>query len=277
MTQKREMTDDKTNFGEAYCQSGDLLIEYLKCNENDGRNTMDHKNAFRKGLIDGIPICLGYLSVSFAFGIFAVGSGLAPMEAILISMSCVTSAGQLAAVPIMVGQGGLMELAISQLVINLRYALMSVSLSQKFDSEVTLADRFAIAFVNTDEVFAVASGQYGKVSKWYMYGLESMPWVGWAVGTTIGALAGNVLPEVVTVSLGVAIYGMFVAIVLPEAKQSRPVAMCVVIAMALSCLLYYVPVFKWIPSGFAVIVCAVAASAIMAVLAPIPGEEETDD
>lgn len=238
---------------------------------------MDHKNAFRKGLIDGIPICLGYLSVSFAFGIFAVSSGLAPVEAILISMSCVTSAGQLAAVPIMVGQGGLLELAISQLVINLRYALMSVSLSQKFDSSVSLADRFAIAFVNTDEVFAVASGQFGKVGKWYMYGLESMPWLGWTVGTIIGALAGNILPEVVTVSLGLAIYGMFVAIVLPEARKSRPVAICVVIAMVLSCLFYYVPALNRVPSGFAVIVCAVAASAIMAVLAPIPEEEESDD
>ena len=127
---------------------------------------MNKKNLFLKGLVDGIPICLGYISVSFAFGIFAVENGLSPLEAIFISMTCVTSAGQLAAVPIIALQGGLAQLAISQLVINMRYALMSISLSQKLDREVTLADRFAIAFVNTDEVFAVASGQNGQVSKW---------------------------------------------------------------------------------------------------------------
>lgn len=235
---------------------------------------MNKKNAFTKGLLDGIPICLGYLSVSFAFGIFAVENGLSPVEALLISMSCVTSAGQLAAVPIIAGGGGLLELAISQLVINMRYALMSISLSQKLDEKVTTPDRFAIAFVNTDEVFAVASGQYGKVSKWYMYGLMITPWAGWAAGTITGALAGNVLPAVVTSSLGVAIYGMFIAIVVPEMKKSKAVALCVAIAVAMSCLFYFAPVLKTIPSGFAIIICACAASAIMAAVAPIATEEE---
>lgn len=231
------------------------------------------KNDFRRGLIDGIPICLGYLSVSFAFGIFAVESGLEVWQAVLISMTCVTSAGQLAAVPIIAGAGGLLELAISQLVINMRYALMSISLSQKLDEHVRLTDKLAIAFVNTDEVFALASGQKGKVSKWYMYGLMLTPWAGWALGTTIGAVAGNILPAIVTAALGVAIYGMFIAIVVPEAKKSRPTALCVAIAVALSCLFAWVPVLKAVPSGFAIIVCAVAASAIMAFVAPL-GEEE---
>lgn len=232
------------------------------------------KNAFLKGLIDGIPIGLGYLSVSFAFGIFAVGSGLLPVEALLISMTCVTSAGQLAAVPVMTAGGSLMELAISQLVINLRYALMSISLSQKFDEDVKLRDRFAIAFFNTDEIFAVASGQQGKVSKWYMYGLALTPWLGWSGGTITGALAGNILPPVVTSSLGVAIYGMFLAIVIPEAKKDRAVALCVAIAVGLSCLFAFVPALKAVPSGFTVIICAVIASAVMAFAAPIPEEVE---
>lgn len=230
---------------------------------------MNKKNAFQKGLIDGIPICLGYLSVSFAFGIFAVENGLSPLEAVLISMSCVTSAGQLAAVPIIAGGGSLIELAISQLVINMRYALMSISLSQKFDDSVKTRNRFPIAFVNTDEVFAVASGQFGKVSKWYMYGLELLPWAGWALGTTLGALAGDILPAIVTSSLGVAIYGMFIAIVVPVAKQERGVSLCVAIAVVLSCLFTYVPQLSQIPSGFAIIICAVIASAVMAVAAPI--------
>ena len=236
---------------------------------------MNRKNAFLKGLVDGIPICLGYVSVSFAFGIFAVASGLSPVEALLISASCVTSAGQLAAVPIIAGMGGLAELAVSQLVINMRYALMSISLSQKFDDKVTLADRFAIAFVNTDEVFAVASGQYGKVSKWYMYGLILTPWAGWAAGTIVGALAGNVLPAVVTNALGVAIYGMFIAIVVPEMKKSGPVAVCVAIAVGLGCLFRFLPMLQSVPGGFVIIICACAASAVMAVLAPIETEEET--
>lgn len=233
---------------------------------------MDKKNSFLKGLVDGLPICFGYLSVSFAFGIFAVENGLSPAEAILISMSCVTSAGQLAAVPIIAGGGSLMELAISQLVINMRYALMSISLSQKFDSSVKLGNRFAIAFVNTDEVFAVASGQFGKVSKWYMWGLELTPWAGWTLGTVLGALAGNVLPAVVTSSLGVAIYGMFIAIVVPPAKQERGVAVCVGIAVALSCLFSWIPLLRQIPSGFVIIICAVAASAIMAAASPLESE-----
>lgn len=233
-----------------------------------------NKNAFLKGLIDGIPIGLGYLSVSFAFGIFAVNSGLAAAEATLISMTCLTSAGQLAAVPIITGGGSLIELMISQIVINLRYSLMSISLSQKMGEDVTTLDRFAIAYFNTDEIFAVASGQQGKVSRWYMYGLGAMPWIGWSGGTLTGALAGNVLPAVVTSSLGVAIYGMFIAIVVPESRKDRAVAGCVAIAVALSCLFAYVPALKAVPGGFTVIICAVLASALMAYLAPIPEEVE---
>ena len=233
------------------------------------------KSEFMRGLYSGIPICLGYVSVSFAFGIFAVESGLTLWQALLLSATGVTSAGQLAAVPIIVGCGGLLELAVSQLVINLRYSLMSISLSQKFDRFVGLFDRFAIAFVNTDEVFAVASGQRGTAEKSFMYGLILMPWLGWTCGTLLGAAAGNILPAIVTSALGVAIYGMFIAIVVPEAKRSAPTAICVGIAVLLSCLFYYIPVLSKIPSGFTVIICAVAASAVMAVLAPI--KEEVQD
>ena len=229
---------------------------------------------FRKGLLDGLPIALGYLSVSFAFGIFAVGSGLTVAEASLISMTCMTSAGQLAAVPIMVGGGSLLELIVSQIVINLRYSLMSISLSQKLGEDVSSADRFAIAFFNTDEIFAVASGQPGQVSRRYMYGLGILPWIGWAGGTIAGALAGNILPAIVTSSLGVAIYGMFIAIVVPVARKERPVALCVLIAVSLSCAFEWLPALRGIPSGFTVILCAVTASAIMAFLAPIPEEVE---
>lgn len=234
---------------------------------------MRHKE-FSRGIAHGLPICLGYLSVSFAFGIFAVESGLTVWQAVLISMLCVTSAGQLAAVPLIAGGGGLLELAVSQLVINMRYALMSVSLSQKLEEGTGLPARLAIAFVNTDEVFAVASGQRGWVSRWYLYGLMLTPWLGWSVGTFIGAVAGNILPAVITAALGVAIYGMFIAIVVPEAKKKPPTAMCVAIAVALSCLFAWTPGLKQIPSGFSIILCAVAASALMAAVAPTKAEQE---
>lgn len=227
---------------------------------------------FKKGLLDGIPICLGYLSVSFAFGISAVQQGLTPWEALMISMTCVTSAGQLAAVPIIAMQGSFIELAISQLVINLRYALMSISLSQKLDKDMTTPHRLAFSFINTDEVFAVASGQNGTVKKAYLYGLILTPWLGWSTGTILGALAGNILPAIVTASLGVAIYGMFIAIVVPEMKTSIPTAICVGIAVLLSCGFYFIPLLKTIPSGFVIIICACVASTIMAILAPVKQE-----
>ena len=233
---------------------------------------MENKS-FAMGIRDGVPICLGYLSVSFAFGIFATGQGLSILEALLISMFNVTSAGQLAAVPIIVSLGSFIELALTQLVINLRYALMSVSLSQKFGKSVSIPDRFLIAFVNTDEVFAVASGKSGFVGRRYMFGLILTPYLGWTLGTLIGAIAGNVLPVIIVSALGIAIYGMFIAIVTPVAVSSLKDALCVLSAIALSCMFYYVPLFSAIPSGFVIIITAVLVSAFFALVAPIPDEE----
>lgn len=230
---------------------------------------MNEQNSFIKGVRDGVPICLGYLSVAFAFGIFATESGLSILQTLLISMTNVTSAGQLAGVPIIVAGGTLLELAVAQLVINLRYALMSVSLSQKLGKTVRLLDRFIISFVNTDEVFAVAFSQQGSVGKRYLYGLILTPYIGWSLGTFLGAGAGNILPESVISALGIAIYGMFVAIVIPETKKRRATAFCVAIAIALSCLFSCLPQLSAIPSGFTVIICAVVASVIMAIVAPV--------
>lgn len=234
-------------------------------------------NSFSKGIRNGLPICFGYLSVAFAFGIFAIGQGLTLPETLLISATNLTSAGQLAGVPIIAAGGTLIELAVSQLVINLRYALMSVSLSQKLGPSVRMADRFLIAFGNTDEVFAVASSQQGSVGRKYLYGLILTPYIGWTLGTFLGAVAGNLLPEVVIAALGLAIYAMFIAIVLPKAKKHRATAVCLLLAVSLSCAFYYIPGLKEIPSGFTVIICSVLASALMAWLAPIKtGEGESD-
>lgn len=235
---------------------------------------MNEINSFSKGIKDGIPICLGYIAVSFAFGIFSVESGLSAIEALLISMTNVTSAGQLAAVPIIAGGGALVELAATQLVINLRYSLMSVSLSQKLGKNVRMIDRFLISFVNTDEVFAVSVSQKGNVGRKYLYGLILTPYLGWSAGTIAGAVAGNILPEIVTASLGVAIYGMFIAIVVPPAKKSKPVTFCILLAIALSCAFKYIPLLSQIPQGFVIIICAVIASALFALIAPIDNAKE---
>ena len=238
---------------------------------------MKEQNSFVQGIRDGIPICLGYLSVSFAFGIFAVDCGLNIWEALLISMSCVTSAGQLAGVPIIATGGSFLELAATQLIINLRYSLMSVSLSQKLGKSVKMADRFAISFVNTDEVFAVSSGKSEAVGKKYMYGLILTPYFGWSIGTLLGAVAGNILPAIVISALGIAIYGMFIAIVIPQAKREKSVALCVTVAIALGCIFSYVPALTKVSSGFVIIICSVFASALFAFVAPLPPEKNAEE
>lgn len=226
------------------------------------------QNSFLKGIKHGLPICFGYLSISFAFGIFATANGLSLIQAVLMSMTNLTSAGQLAAVPIICSGGTLIELAISQIVINLRYALMSVSLSQKLSKNVKLTDRLWMAFANTDEIFAVAVSNE-CVGKKYFFGLMLTPFLGWTMGTLIGAGAGNVLPEIVVSSLGIAIYGMFIAIVMPKVKSERATALCVAFAIILSLAFFYIPYLNTIPTGFTIIICAVIASAVFAYIAPI--------
>ncbi len=239
---------------------------------------MTENNNFLKGIKGGLPICIGYFAVAFAFGITAVQCGLTWVETLLISVTNLTSAGQLAGVPIIAGGGSLIEMAVSQLVINSRYALMSVSLSQKFGKSVKLPHRFLFSFTNTDEVFAVAMTNKNPVGKKFMFGLSLTPPIGWTLGTLFGAIADNILPAIVISALGVAIYGMFVAIVVPEMKHKKPIRLCVIFAVALSCAFYYIPVLKTIPSGFVIIICAVLASTLFAVAYPIPAEEgQADD
>lgn len=238
--------------------------------------TEENNNA-RMGLRDGLPIGLGYLSVSFAFGIFATGSGLTVWEAVMISLFNLTSAGQLAAVPIMVGGGSLIELAASQLVINLRYSLMSITLSQHLSPRVRLRDRFAIAFGNTDEIFAVACSKEQPIGTRYYLALCLFPICGWVLGTLCGAIAGSLLPTLVLTALEIAIYAMFIAIVVPAAKRSRPILLCLLLAALLSCLFYYIPALRQIPSGFTVILCALAAALTAALLFPVADESATDD
>ncbi|MGN1059221.1 MAG: AzlC family ABC transporter permease [Clostridia bacterium] len=218
---------------------------------------------FKKGLRDGIPIGLGYLSVAIGIGIAAVGGGLHAVTAVLISMTNLTSAGEAAGISLIAAGGTLLEMALVQLVINLRYSLMAISLSQKLDAGFTTGRRLFLGAFITDEIFAVASGQ-DKVSVQYLYGLVLVPYIGWAVGTTIGASAGTVLPASVTAALGMAIYGMFIAIFVPAVRKSRGVALAVFVAAGLSTLMRVVPFFSFISYGFSVIIASVTAAAAAA-------------
>lgn len=240
--------------------------------ERNGQDMEIYNNKFSRGLIDGLPIGLGYLSVSFAFGILVISAGYPTWVAIAISMSCVTSAGQVAGFSVMACGGSLVELALTQLVINLRYGLMSISLSQKLHSSVKFADKLLISFMNTDEVFAVASCNVHEVGKKYMLGLSLLPYVGWTTGTILGAVAGGFLPDSVRSALGIAIFGMFIAIVMPQAKKRLAVTAVAAVAAVLSCLLRLIPIFSGNSSGFVLIIAAVAASVLGALLFPVENE-----
>ena len=225
-------------------------------------------SSFRRGFHAGIPIGLGYFSVSISFGILAVSYGFSWWQAVLISMLTVTSAGQFAGINTMVHPGQYIAMLVSQLTINVRYSMMSVSLSQKVDATFGRLTRWLLGFFITDEIFAVAAAEK-VVTKPFMAGLAVAPYIGWSLGTLTGALVGNILPERLMNALCIALYGMFVAIVTPVAKKEKPVLLVVGIAAALSCLFTWLPVLKSIPSGISVSLCAIAAAAIVAAVAPV--------
>ena len=237
------------------------------------KSNMENNN-LKMGIRDGLPIALGYFAVSFSFGLLSVSEGLLWYQALFISMFNLTSAGQLAAVPIIAGGGSFLELVAAQLVINSRYALMSVSLTQRLGRGTKYIDRLWIGFANTDEIFAVSIGKEQMLGRKYMLGLIILPFFGWTLGTLLGAAAGSILPAVIVTALSVALYAMFIAIVLPAAKHNKKILLCVMFAMASSSLFYYVPVLNKVPAGFVIVICTVIASALFAVLAPIKEESE---
>lgn len=232
------------------------------------------KSDFVNGILSGIPIALGYLSVSFAFGIQAVGAGLTGIQAAVISLTNLTSAGQVAGVEVIASSGSLIEMAVVQLTINIRYALMGISLSQKIDSAFTLPHRLVASFGITDEIFAVCSTNKEPITSFYMYGMIMIALVGWVGGTLIGGFAGMVLPSGITAALGIVIYGMFIAIIVPPASQQRNILFAIVISALMSigcrCLL------PDLSNGFCIIICAVSASILSALFFPKKDDEEAD-
>lgn len=229
-------------------------------------------NEYRTGVRVGAPVGLGYFSVSFGFGALAVTRGLRALDATLISAMNLTSAGQFAGLDVIVANSGLWLMILTQLIINSRYALMSLALSQRMGQKIGVVPRLCIAFINTDEVFALAMARQRELTVPFLYGLGLLPIIGWVSGTLFGALAGSILPASIGTALGVMLHGMFVAIVIPPAKEERSVAVAALLALVFSCLFAWVPGLKNAPSGTPIVICTVAAAAICAALFPV--EEE---
>lgn len=233
---------------------------------------MDKNRLFQDGIRDGIPIALGYLAVSFTFGMMAVDGGLTVGQAILISALNLTSAGQFAGLDIILTGGTMLEMILTQLVINLRYSLMSFSLTQKLDPSVKLPQRLLISYGVTDEIFGVTSVRKGKVQFPYSCGVLITAVPGWVAGTALGAAAGSVMPPFLMSALSVAIYGMFLAIIIPPAKANRAVLLVVLCSMGISALFRFTPVLNRVTTGFVIIFTAVLVSAVAAKLCPVREE-----
>ncbi|MDE6539514.1 MAG: AzlC family ABC transporter permease [Ruminococcus sp.] len=230
------------------------------------------KSDFLRGMSHGIPISLGYLSVSFGFGIKAVSAGLSVLASSLISATNLTSAGQVAGVDIIAVGGTIIEMILVQLTINIRYSLMALSLSQKLDGKFTFLHRLIASYGITDEIFAVCSAQKQKLTPAYMYGMILISAVGWVTGTALGATAGQLLPESISNALGIVLYGMFMAVIIPPARKKHSVFIVVLVSALISVLFKYL--VTAVSSGFAVIISAVVASIIGAILFPVGEENE---
>ena len=229
---------------------------------------------YRTGIRRSIPVGVGYFSVSFGFGALTAAQGIRTLDAALISATNLTSAGQFAGLTLILASVGLWELILTQLVINSRYALMSLALSQRMGKNIGFLPRLVIAFFNTDEIFALAMAEKEPLSTAFMLGLGLTPILGWIGGTLCGALAGSVLPPAIRTALGVMLYGMFVAIVVPPAKEKKPVLIAALLALAASCLLRWMPVLNRISAGVAIVIATVASAAVCAWLFPVEAEAQ---
>ena len=223
---------------------------------------------FARGLKAGIPIGLGYLAVAFTLGIAARGAGLTAFQATLTSFLINASAGEFVGFTLMSAGAGYLEVAVMEAVANARYLLMSFSLSQKLRPETGLLHRLIIGWYVTDEVFGVSISAPGYLNPFYTYGAIALACPGWALGTCLGVVMGNILPAAVVRALSVGLYGMFIAIFVPPSKKSRTVCLLVLVSMALSYAFARIPAFAGISEGIRTIILTVLLSAAAAVLAP---------
>lgn len=229
---------------------------------------------WKNGFKDGIPICLGYFAVSFTFGIMANGAGLSVWQAVLISFTNLTSAGQFAGLGIIAAGAPFAEMAMTQFIINLRYCLMSCSLSQKLDQKAPFFHRLFIGYGVTDEIFGVSVCKPGILHPFYSYGLISAAVPGWTLGTLAGAVSGDLLPARILSALNVALYGMFLAVIIPPARTSRVLCGVIIVSMVCSLIFTLVPGLSAVSSGFKIIILTVLIAGAAAYFFPIDKEAE---
>lgn len=228
---------------------------------------------FFAGMKAGMPVCVGYFSVSFGFGAMAIAQGLTILQTVLISASNLTSAGQFAGLTVIAAGAAMIEMVLTQLVINSRYALMSLALGQRLGPKVGTGKRLLAAFFNTDEVFALGMSRGENLTTAFFAGAGVVAALGWTSGTAMGAVAGSLLPESVRMALGVMLYGMFIAIVVPQAREEKPILISVILALVFSCMFTWIPWLNQISEGLAIVICTVAAASLCAVLFPVKEEE----
>lgn len=240
-------------------------------------DTLEQSNLswFKRGLKTGLPIMLGYFAVALTLGITARKAGLTAFQATLTSLLLNASAGEYAAFTMIAAGATLIESAVMVLVANARYLLMSCSLSQKLSDKTSILHRLIIGFYVTDEFFGAAVSVPRKLNPFYSYGMISIAAPGWAIGTYVGVLLGNILPLRILSALGVALYGMFIAIIIPPARKSRVVALIVAVSFAASYLLNRLSLFDFMSSGMKTILLTVVISAAAALL--FPRKEEDDE
>ena len=228
---------------------------------------------FLYGLKKGIPIGLGYLAVSFSFGVTAKSEGITPLVAIIISATNLSSAGQLAGIKLIAQMASFLELFLTIILINIRYALMSISLSQKLDEGIPVWQKLIMGYGVTDEIYAMAITETRKTTFKYMLGLTLLPFIGWVLGTTLGVFAGDILPSDLINAMGIGLYAMFIAIIIPDARRNYKILIIILIAVAISCALHYIPVINTIGIGFKIIIATAIPSLIGAIFFPIKKEE----
>lgn len=233
-----------------------------------------HKQTYIRGVREGIPVGLGYFVVSFTIGIAARKANLTPLQATVMSFTNNTSAGQFASFALIASGAPYVEMAISQAVINLRYCLMSCALSQKLDAKLPFYHRFFLAFGVTDEIFGLSVSQKGKLDPWYTYGVMSVAVPGWSLGTLTGVLSTGMLPQTFLNAMNMALYGMFIAIFMPAAREDKKLLPIIFISMALSTLFQVVSWFDFISSGMKIIILTLAISMGAAIFMPLPEEKE---
>ena len=234
---------------------------------------MKKMKAFLAGAREGMPVCAGYFSVSFGFGAVAVAEGIRVLDAVLISAVSLTSGGQFAGITVIAAAATLLEMFLTQLVINSRYALMSLALGQRLGESMGTWKRMLIAFFNTDEIFALAMRQREKPTLPFLLGIGTVSFVGWVGGTLMGALAGSVLPLSLRTAMGVLLYGMFVAILVPQAKEEKPKLGAMLLAVLFSSMFWWIPGMNQVSQGLAIVISTVAAAGICALLFPVADEE----